>query len=278
MRDPYETLGVNKNTSPEDIKKSFKKLAKKYHPDMSGGDDSKFKEINEAYDILKDPQKKQQYDLGGFDPSSPFNQAGFSFSTTGFDDIIKDFFQSGPSRTTSFHRQQMRNKDVKIRIRCTLEDIYFQTQKSLTVQLPNGQTKVVNVTIPVDANNNTIIRFKGLGDNTHGNLPPGNLMVHVKIDEHDTYRRDDFDLHMDHKISVFDVICGTQLSLSHISKNKIKTTIPELSQPTQTIRFKERGMPKPDGNYGDLYVHLKPYTPTTVNSSIKKMIKGLKDE
>ena len=103
-------------------------------------------------------------------------------------------------------------------------------------------------------------------------------MVHVKIDEHDTYRRDDFDLHMDHKISVFDVICGTQLSLSHISKNKIKTTIPELSQPTQTIRFKERGMPKPDGNYGDLYVHLKPYTPTTVNSSIKKMIKGLKDE
>ena len=278
MQDPYNTLGVNRKTSAEDIKKSFKKLAKKYHPDMSGGDDSKFKEINEAYDILKDPQKRQQYDLGGFDNNGSNMSQGFGFSAHGFDDIIKDFFSSGPSRTTSFHRQQMRNRDVKITLRCTLDDIYFQTQKSLTVQLPNGTSKVVNVTIPVDADDNTTIRFKGLGDATHGNMAPGNLLVHVKIDKHNIYTREQFDLHCDHKISVFDIICGTSFSLPHIGKNQIKTTLPELSQPTQVMRFKGRGMPRQNGTFGDLYVHLKPYTPSTVNSSIKKMIKDYKDE
>jgi curved DNA-binding protein len=274
MKDPYDILGVNKNSSSEEIKKSYKKLAKKYHPDVNNGDDTKFKEINEAYDILKDPQKKERYDLGGFDTA--MNQGGFSFTQGNFDDIIKEFFHSGPSR--AFHRSPMRNKDIKIGIRCTLEDIYFQTQKTLNVQLPNGSTKSVNVTIPVDANNNTVIRFKGLGDNAHTNLPPGNLMVHVKIDTHDVYRREDFDLHSDHKINIFDIICGTTITLPHISKNQIKTTLQPLSQPTQIVRFKGRGMPQPDGNYGDLYVHLKPYTPSTVNTNIKKFIKEYNNE
>jgi len=276
MQDPYKTLGVAKDAKDSEIKQAFRKLAKEYHPDK-GGDQKRFKEINEAYDILKDPQKRQQYDFGGFN-----NQQGFNGFTTGgdFDDILREFFHSGPMRSgfSAMHRQTMRNKDVKINLICTLEDIYFQTQKDLSVKIPSGETKNIKLTIPVDAEDGTTIRFRGLGDNSHKELPPGNLLVQVQIKPHDTYARKTYDLHMEHKINILDVLAGITLHFDHISKSKITSTLPELSQPNQTLRFKGKGMPKPNGTHGDLYVQLKPYTPTQVNKKVMKSIKDYRDE
>ncbi|OUU18328.1 MAG: hypothetical protein CBC05_02795 [Crocinitomicaceae bacterium TMED45] len=282
MQDPYKTLGVLKDADATDIKKAFFNLAKEHHPDK-GGNPEKFKQINEAYDVLKDPQKRQQYDLGGYGNSS-FDRrqgaSGFSFSFgnngfDGFDDVIRDFFHSGPTR--SMHRQTMRNKDIKITVQCTLEDIYFQTEKELNVQTPSGQNKNVKLTIPVDADNGTIIRFKGLGDNSYRELDPGNLLVHIKIQPHSTYTRNNFDLFQNYKVSILDILTGCNLQIDHISKTKIKSEIKELSQANQTMRFKGKGMPKRDGTFGDLYIQIKPFTPSTVNKKIIKFIRDNND-
>tara|TARA_B100000941_G_C28477806_1_gene540308 strand:+ start:514 stop:1365 length:852 start_codon:yes stop_codon:yes gene_type:complete len=282
MQDPYKTLGVSRDAETGEVKKAFLKLAKEYHPDK-GGDAEKFKQINEAYDILKDPQKRQQYDLGGFDPAgNPNGPGNFSFSFggdgpgfEGFDDVIKDFFGSGPMRNFR-HRQPMRNRDVKITVQCTLEDIYFQTQKELNVRTPTGNRNV-KLTIPVDADTGTVIRFQGLGDKSYADLPPGNLLVSVKVKAHDNYTRNEHDLFEDLKINIFDVITGCDLEVKHISGTSFRTKIKEGSQPTQTVRIKGKGMPKKDGTYGDLYIQFKPYTPDTVDKRIIKYIRENKN-
>lgn len=283
MQDPYKTLGVSRDMETPDVKKAFLKLAKEHHPDK-GGDAEKFKQINEAYDILKDPQKRQQYDLGGYDQAgNPRGPGNFSFSFggdangfEGVEEMMKDFFgHSGPMRNFR-SRQPMRNRDVKITVQCTLEDIYFQTEKELNVKTPTGNRNV-KLTIPVDADTGTTIRFQGLGDKSYADLPPGNLMVNVKVKEHDRYTRNDYDLFENLKINIFDVIAGCDLEVNHISGTSFRTRIKEGSQPTQTVRIKGKGMPKKDGTYGDLYIQFKPYTPVSIDKRIIKYIKENKD-
>ena len=284
MNDPYRILGVNKSSSPQDIKQAFKKLAKEYHPDKPDGDEAKFKQINEAYEILKDPKKKEMYDLGGMDPNQPNFHRGrdgsfrFSFGGgEGFDDIIRDFFEDGPMSGNNpfsrMHRRPLRNKDIKITLNCTLEDLYFRNEKELQITAPSGTTRNVKVSIPVNADNNTTIRFKGLGDNTHRDLQPGNLLVTIKIQTHNHWGRIGADLHLDFKINIFKLVTGASIELDHISKSKLHIKVPELSQPDQIIRLKSKGMPKTNGTFGDLYVKLKPYTPSDVNNKVIETLK-----
>jgi len=284
MNDPYRILGVNKSSSPQDIKQAFKKLAKEYHPDKPDGDEAKFKQINEAYEILKDPKKKEMYDLGGMDPNQPNFHRGrdgsfrFSFGGgEGFDDIIRDFFEDGPMSGNNpfsrMHRRPLRNKDIKITLNCTLEDLYFRNEKELQITAPSGTTRNVKVSIPVNADNNTTIRFKGLGDNTHRDLQPGNLLVTIKIQPHNQWVRIGADLHLDFKINIFKLVTGASIELDHISNSKLHIKVPELSQPDQIIRLKSKGMPKTNGTFGDLYVKLKPYTPSDVNNKVIETLK-----
>lgn len=283
MNDPYRILGVNKNSSPQDIKQAFKKLAKEYHPDKPDGDEAKFKQINEAYEILKDPKKKEMYDLGGMDPNQPNFHRGrdgsFRFSFGGgqdFDDVIRDFFEDGPMSGNPFsrmHRRPLRNKDIKITLGITLEDLYFRNEKELQITAPSGTTRNVKVTIPVNADNNTTIRFKGLGDNTYRDLEPGNLLVTLRVQPDTKWIKVGFDLHIDFKINIFKLVTGVDIELEHISKSKLHIKVPELSQPDQIIRLKSKGMPKANGTFGDLYVKLKPYTPTNVNNKVIETLK-----
>tara|TARA_B100001113_G_C21083200_1_gene610869 strand:+ start:762 stop:1628 length:867 start_codon:yes stop_codon:yes gene_type:complete len=285
MNDPYRILGINKSSSPQDIKQAFKKLAKEHHPDRPGGDEAKFKQINEAYETLKDPKKKRIYDHGGMDPNQPnFHRGGdgsfrFSFGQgEDFDDVIRDFFEDGPMRGSGnpfsrMHRRPLRNKDIKITLGITLEDLYFRNEKELQITAPSGTTRNVKVSIPVNADNNTTIRFKGLGDNSHQELQPGNLLVTIKVQQHIRWIRIGFDLHLDFKVNIFKLITGANIELDHISKSKLHIKIPELSQPDQIIRLKGKGMPKADGNFGDLYVKLKPYTPSEVNNKVIETLK-----
>ena len=285
MNDPYRILGINKSSSPQDIKQAFKKLAKEHHPDRPGGDEAKFKQINEAYETLKDPKKKRIYDHGGMDPDQPnFHRGGdgsfrFSFGQgEDFDDVIRDFFEDGPMRGSGnpfsrMHRRPLRNKDIKITLGITLEDLYFRNEKELQITAPSGTTRNVKVSIPVNADNNTTIRFKGLGDNSHRDLEPGNLLVTIKVQQHIQWIRIGFDLHLDFKVNIFKLITGANIELDHISKSKLHIKVPELSQPDQIIRLKGKGMPKVDGNFGDLYVKLKPYTPSEVNNKVIETLK-----
>ena len=227
MKNPYDILGISKSSSAQEIKQAFKKLAKEYHPDRPNGSEEKFKEINLAHEILKDPKSRQLYDQGGMDGNQPQFRRGqdgsfrFSFGTgEGFDDIIKDFFEEGPFSGSPFskmHRRPLRNKDIKIVLNCTLEDLYFGSQKELNIQTPSGSNRNVKVTIPVNADSNTTIRFRGLGDNSHKEFEPGNLLVSLKIMLHNKFERIRDDLYIDYKVNIFQIITGGSIELDHIS-------------------------------------------------------------
>ena len=288
MIDPYKILGISANASPDDIKKAFKSKAKEYHPDKPTGNETKFKQINEAYEILKDPQKRQMHDHGGMNPNFSRGRDGsfrFSFGDgAGFDDMVNEFFgggfgqrqsRRGQDPFSSMRGRPMRNRDIKITLNCTLEDIFFQTSKELNVSLPSGETKNVNVTLPVDSDDGTTIRFRGLGDNTQKQFDPGDLLVRLLIQPHNRFQRQGYDLTHEYKINVLEVLVGKTIELEHISLNTVRHTLPAGSQPDQTIRFKGKGMPKPNGEYGDLYIKLKPYTPKELNTNVLKELKKL---
>jgi DnaJ-class molecular chaperone len=171
------------------------------------------------------------------------------------------------------HRRPLRNKDIKIVLNCTLEDLYFRNEKELNIQTPSGSNRNVKVTMPLNANNNTTIRFRGLGDNSHREFEPGNLLVSLKIMPHNKFERIRDDLYVNYKVNIFQIITGGNIELDHISKSRIHIKIPKLSQPDQVIRLRSKGMPKANGTFGDLYVKLKPYTPSGVNNNILEMLK-----
>ena len=234
---PYETLDVKRSASESEIKKAFRKKAAEYHPDK-GGDEAKFKEVNEAYQILSNKEKKQMYDqFGTTDPQ----QAGFrsgSFGRNGehvfenVGDLFEEFFGGGFG--TSFRNRPLRNKDIKLGLTCRLEDVYTQDEKLLSIDLPSGKRKVT-LTIPANAETGTIIRLRGLGDQSIRDLEPGNLMVHLTLLEHDTYQKRKYDLYQDYPINILNILVGCNIELDHISGTKISWSLPEASQPTQTL-------------------------------------------
>lgn len=277
MINPYDILEIDKSASESDIKRAFRKKAAQYHPDK-GGNEEKFKQVNEAYQILSNKDKRKMYDqYGTTDPQ----QAGFRRSSYGrngeqvFDnvgDLFEEFF--GGSFGSPF-RRPLRNRDIKLSLQCRIEDIYTQEEKVLSIDTPSGQKKVT-VKIPANAETGTIIRLRGLGDHSYKELQPGNLMIHLTVMNHPTYVKRNFDLYQDYQISIIDVLLGSNINLDHISGEKISWDLPQESQPTQTVRFKGKGMPKPNGTYGDLYVVLKPFTPKGLNSNILNELRKLK--
>jgi curved DNA-binding protein len=270
MLDPYKTLEIDRSASESEIKKAYRKKAAEHHPDK-GGDEAKFKDVNEAYQILSNSEKKKMYDqFGTTDPQ----QAGFhsgSFGRNGehvfenVGDLFEEFFGGGFA--SSFRNRPLRNKDIKLSLTCRLEDVYNQEEKLLSIDLPSGKRKVT-LTLPANAETGTIIRLRGLGDHSIKDLEPGNLMVHLNLLEHDIYQKKGYDLHQEYPINILNILVGCHIELDHISTTKISWTLPEASQPTQTVRFKSKGMPKPNGSFGDLYVTLKPFTPKGLNNKV----------
>ena len=165
--DYYSTLGINRNASQDEIKKAYKKMSMQHHPDRTGGDDSKFKEINEAYQTLNDPQKKQMYDqFGTTDPRQHQYRSGdfeFNFNGSpfgGMDDIFEQFFGGSP-----FGNQRRRavNRPINVAVDVTLEDVLTGKTIGMEIALPTGKTKVVTVDIPAGVEHGQQIRYRGLG-------------------------------------------------------------------------------------------------------------------
>jgi curved DNA-binding protein len=203
----YDILGVNQNTSQDDIKKAYKKLAMQHHPDR-GGDNKKFQEISQAYDTLSDTQKKSQYDaqLNGFgDPFIHIRSGGFP----NFEDMFGFHFGQG------FAGHQIRkNKDLTLKILVTFKQSYLGTQTEARYQTPSGKTKTVIIDVPPGVQSGQIIRFSGLGDDSIPGVPPGNLNVHVTVEaDNDWFRRDN-DLCKCVYLNPFDAILGKVIEIN----------------------------------------------------------------
>jgi len=264
--DYYQTLGVSKNASPEELKKAYKKQSMQYHPDRPGGNEEKFKEINEAYNTLKDPQKRAQYD-------NPQTQYSFnSTNVNGFDDIFSAF------GFNPFGQQRQRfNPDVTIGVRLTLEEAYSGKNLIATFRLKNGKEEVVEIGVPAGARHGQKIRYIGLGEYMPNNQR-GNLYVMIEVMKHSRFELDRNDLYTITKVDIFDFITGGTTEVKNLEGNRIKIKIPEGTQPG--ARFSVTGHGWPDirarERKGNLIVQLEATMPKNLTDDEKVSIWKIK--
>ena len=221
--DYYETLGVKKNASQDEIKKAYRSLANKHHPDK-GGDQNKFKDISVAYDTLSDTQKRQEYDTGG--PQVHMNSGNFN-------DVFNNAFQfhfGGPGGAGNpfgdlFGRRQQRNRDLNIQCQVTLLDSFVGKQFEASYTLPSGQSQTVVIDVPAGIQHGETIRYQGLGDNSHPQLSRGDLNVTILVMEDPTYARQGNDLFTSIHITPIEAMIGVKKTITSINGQKLNIDV-----------------------------------------------------
>ena len=285
FKDYYQIIGVKRDATQDEIKRAYRKLARKYHPDVSKESDAeaRFKEVGEAYEVLKDPEKRAAYDQLGanwkagqdFRPPPDWD-AGFEFHGGGFSGAdaaqFSDFFESlfgrgftaaGPGHA-GFHAH---GEDAHAKVLIDLEDAYHGATRQLRLEVPEidakgriqSRTRTLNVRIPPGVTAGRQIRLAGQGSPGRGG-ESGDLYLEVEIAPHPIYRAEGKDLHMKLPISPWEAALGATVSVPTLD-GSVNLKVPAGSQSGQRLRLKGRGLPgKPAG---DTYVQLEIVNPPT---------------
>jgi len=272
--DYYSILGVKRGASSEDIKKAYRSLAMKHHPDR-GGDEKKFKEIAEAYEVLSDPQKKQMFDMGmnpnqqggGFRQQGPFE---FHFGTEDLHDI---FGQFGFGR-----RPQTRNKSINVNVEITLEDVLTGKDINAEIGVPGKNKRVVNISIPAGIEHGQQIRYQGMGDNSISNIQPGDLIVNVLIRPHNEYRREADTLFCEKQISVWEALIGSKVSIRTLDGKNLDITVPAGTQPETVLSCRGEGLPSlRTKQRGNLLIKIKVTIPKNLTLEQIQLVERLRN-
>jgi curved DNA-binding protein len=252
--DHYTTLGVDRNATPDEIKKAYRKLASKHHPDR-GGDTAEFQKIQTAYDVLGDPAKKQQYDMPqSFNNNQGF-PGGFAFNGFNLDEILGHMFRQ--------QQAQNRSQTYRTVLHVSLEQAYNGVEQALSLHTHQGP-QVVKIQIPKGVQQGQAIRYNNI-------LPDGSLLVEFAIQPHPKFERDGANLYSVHNIDVFDLVVGTTFQFTTISGKVLAVRIPAKTQPGAKLRLAKEGMPN-NGDFGDQFILLKPYIPDTIDTRITDSI------
>lgn len=254
--DYYKTLGVEKNATPDDIKKAYRKLASQHHPDK-GGDTIRFQEIQAAYETLSDPIKRQEYD----NPMPQGMPGGFHFNANGFD--LNDIF----AQVFDQHRQHSNfNKQTyRTRVNISLKDAYLGTKSTLKLQgLAN--MKICTIDVPKGITDGSQIRYDNIIDN-------GSLIVEFVINPDLKFDRKGNDLYSNVSISVLDLIVGTEIEFTTLSGKNLLVNINSKTQPYMQLKIPGEGMPIYGTKmYGDQIILLKPFMPDKIDQAITDSI------
>lgn len=302
FKDYYKIMGVEESASPEDIKKAYKRLARKYHPDVSKeeGAEQKFKELGEAYEVLKDKDKRSEYDqlrkmgvrgAGGEFRPPPGWESATHFSDAGHGDF-SDFFESIFGREGGFHRSyqqgrarsfDMRGEDIHADLSLFLEEVFSGTEKVLELQVPvvderglvSHQSRKLKVKIPAGTAEGQHLRLKGQGAPGIGAGGPGDLIVTVKIAPHPLYAVDGRDLSIVLPLAPWEAALGAKLDVP-TPAGKVKLNVPAGTRAGARLRMKGKGLPgKPDG---DLYAVAKIVMPEKSTEKSKELFDRLAEE
>ncbi|HXB59505.1 MAG TPA: DnaJ C-terminal domain-containing protein [Candidatus Acidoferrales bacterium] len=308
-KDYYQTLGVPRNASDADIKKSFRKLARQYHPDVAKDKkqaEEKFKEINEAYEVLSDPAKRKKYDELGADWKSgaefrpppgwegsqgqPFRGrrgAGqgtegfeFEFGGTGFSDFFEQLFGAANARRGGFsgfgnHQEEEiaeRGRDVEGDIMVTLEEAARGSIRSVSVR-HGSKTETHQVKIPAGVTEGQRLRLSGRGEHGSGGGESGDLYLRVRLAKHPDFDVDGHNLIYEAELAPWEAVLGTELSVPTLTSH-VHIKIPAGTQSGQKLRVRNHGL----GPKGDLFVVTKIAVPSKISDGEKKLWEQLKSE
>jgi DnaJ-class molecular chaperone len=260
MSDHYQTLGVQRNANPDEIKKAYRKLASQHHPDK-GGDKAKFQEIQSAYETLADQQKRSQYD-------NPMPQ-GFNFEFQGGPggfDLNNIFSMFGAQFNHQGHNAQPRQTHTRMSLWVTLQDVAQGGRRPVTVGTQHGNM-TIEIEIPLGINDGDNIQYPGIG-------PGGtDLIVNFRIHQHPKWERSGLNLVTDHQVSVWDCLVGGQTEIKDILGAQLSLSIPPLTQPGSLLRLKGRGLASRQGLPGDLLVRLHAKMPNKLSDELTDLIK-----
>jgi DnaJ-class molecular chaperone len=260
-RDYYAVLGVARDSSEADVKRAFRELARKHHPDVNPADGGEaFREINEAYAVLSDRDARARYDRWGHadDPG------GLSAVVDAAQDLIDDLFRR--------RRGKQRGKDLRYTLEVTFEEAAFGTSK--TIQILGRDFTVV---IPAGTKEGPLKTFRGEGEPGKGGAAAGDLNVIVRIAEHATFRRDGVDVHSDHSVTFTQAALGGVIELPTLD-GPVKMRIPEGTQPGRVFRIRGRGIPQAAGKNaprGDHLVHVSIAVPTELTPRQRELLEEL---
>jgi DnaJ-class molecular chaperone len=302
FKDYYATLGVAKTATDKEIKQAFRKLARKFHPDVNPGDkaaETKFKEVNEAYEVLRDAEKRRKYDELGANwrmyeqagAAGPQPGAGWSYrsaapsggvrtmtpeemeslfgDTNPFSDFFNTFFGGGFSgaegRSGSRPRATRKGRDIEHEIELTLEDAYHGTTRRLAMQ-QDGQTRTVDVRIPAGVTDGSRVRVAGEGETGQHGGAGGDLFLRVRLAHHPRFERKGRDLYARVAVPVPTAVLGGEAQVETMTGQPVRLRIPPLTQNGQVFRLKGYGMPATgkDASTGDLYARVDAQLPASI--------------
>lgn len=307
-KDYYQILGVDRNAGEQEIKRAYRKLARKYHPDINPGDkaaETRFKEINEAYEVLSDKDKRSKYDrfgrdwqryeqatgaggaggAGGFDWNAYGGNANFDFQ-----DIFETFFGgggggggarrrgAGPGAGPGGFGMHMDGQDIEHSVDITLEEAFSGTQRRVQFTNPDGTPRFITVKIPVGADTGTKVRVPGEGGAGAGGGRRGDLLLLVRLQPHQRFEREGENLKVQAHVDLYTLMLGGEMQVSTIDGKRLTLNIPAGTPNGRVFRLGGQGMPRlrQTEQRGDLYVTVEAQLPTNLSSRERELFEELR--
>jgi curved DNA-binding protein len=284
-KDYYKTLGVERGAADEDIKKAYRKLARKYHPDVSKETNAKekFQEVSEAYETLKNKEKRAAYDnLGRFNPGQDFqpSQDWYQrFGATESEDLggidLSDLFESlglrGRQRSGFRRNVPIPGEDYSVTVHLTLEEAFNGTEREFQIG-PNH----VRSRIPKGATDGQQLRLRGKGGPGANGGAPGDLFLHIALEPHPLFKVSGHDLDLEVPLAPWEAALGAQVEIPTL-EGRVTMKVPAGSQTGQKLRLAGKGLPKPGGGAGDLYAALAIVVPPSPSDKEKELYGQLRD-
>jgi len=289
--DYYKVLGVSKNATDKDIKKAYRKLARKHHPDLNPNDkaaEKKFKEINEANEILSHPENRKKYDEYGENwqhaeeyekakqQQKQYSQQGGSqggfggYSESDFSDIFGSMFGGGGAKGQR-RQSQFKGQDFNAQLQLTLKDVYTTHKRTLTVNNKN-----IRITIPAGVENGQVIKIKGHGSKGVNGGPNGDLLIEFSITNNTKFRRDGNNLYASVDLDLYKALLGGEIMVDTFD-GKVKLTVKPETENGTKVKLKGKGFPKykKEGQFGDLYITYNLKIPTKLTDKEKELFTEL---
>lgn len=317
FKDYYALLEVPRSATADEINKAHRRLARKYHPDLNPGDKQsaeKFKDIQEAYEVLSNPKKRERYDqLGpnwqaaadfrppprGGNGTAGFQDAGEYFGRGGFSDFFEGLFGRGGRASYRGAGFQMQGQDVDADLPITLEEAHRGTRRSVSLEIDEPCSecggsgiknnkrcpachgtgtrpaeKTLEVTIPAGVRDGSVLRLSGQGEAGSGGQPAGDLRIHIRLLPHSRFTVDEDNLTTEVPVAPWEAVLGARVTVQGLD-GPVELTVRPGSQTGQKLRLRGQGLRRRDGGAGDLYIRLKVVVPTSPSIEERELFQRL---